>query len=136
MKRFVLGLTLLAAIMSLLMLSTGSASAAGLTLAWDPSPSTGVTGYVVSWGTGSGVYTSTLDVGNTLTTPVPGLSDGTNYYFAVQAYNASFVTSAYSNEVSGQTSAAPTPLSVTCSAPAATSPDGSTVSVQVSAKSA
>ena len=118
MKRFVLGLTLLAAIMSLLMLSTGSASAASLTLAWDSSPST-VAGYLVSWGTRSGVYDHTLDVGNALSTPVPGLADGTNYYFVVQAYSSNSTLSAYSNEVSGQT---PTPAPRHCQSSAVPQP--------------
>ena len=119
-------------IVSFLILCAGSASAAtSLTLAWDPSPSSGVTGYVMSWGTRSGVYTSTLDVGNALSAPVPGLADGTTYYFAVQAYNADFALSAYSNEVSGQTSTPTTPLAVTCNAPTAASPDGNPVGVQI-----
>jgi Fibronectin type III domain/HYR domain len=131
MKRFVLGLTLLAAVMSLLMLSAVSASAASLTLAWDSSPST-VAGYLVSWGTRSGAYDHTLDVGNALSAPVPGLADGTNYYFVVQAYSSNFTLSAYSNEVSGQTPTLATPLSIMCSAPTATSTDGNPVKVQVS----
>jgi len=119
-------------IVSFLILCAGSASAAtSLTLAWDPSPSSGVTGYVMSWGTRSSVYTSTLDVGNVLSAAVPGLADGTTYYFAVQAYNADFALSAYSNEVSGQTSTPATPLAVKCSAPTASSPNGNPVSVQV-----
>jgi len=132
MKRFVLGLTLLAAIMSLLVLSTVSASAASLTLAWDSSSSTFVTGYLVSWGTRSGAYDHTLDVGNALSAPVPGLADGTNYYFVVQAYSSTYTLSAYSNEVSGQTPTLATPLSIICSAPTATSTDGNPVKVQVS----
>src|SRR5262245_641526 len=100
-------------------------------LAWDPSPTSGVPGYVMSWGVRSGVYTSTLDVGNTLSAQVPGLADGTTYFFAVQAYNATTALSTYSNEVTGQTSAAAAPLAVTCNAPTASSPNGGPVGAQV-----
>ena len=123
--------TLTFVIVSFLILCAGSASAAGLTLAWDPSPSFGVTGYLVSWGTKSGVYTSTLDVGNALSAPVPGLADGTTYYFAVQAYDTTYALSRYSNEVTGETSTAAAPLAITCNAPAATSSNGNPVGVQI-----
>lgn len=68
-------------------------------LAWDASVDP-VTGYKVSWGTTSGVYTQTLAVGNvttaTITLPAP---DTAVYFFALQALGAGG-TSAYSNEVS------------------------------------
>lgn len=77
-----------------------SAQAASLTLAWDAD--SGATGYVVSWGALPGVYTHSLDVGNQTTSVVPGLADGTRYYFTVRAYNTSG-SSAPSAEVSGAT---------------------------------
>ena len=47
---------------------TIAAHATTLTVQWDPSPDPRVTGYLLSWGTQSGVYTNTIDVGTHLTT--------------------------------------------------------------------
>ena len=57
------------------------------TLTWDKNPEPDVTGYVVSYGTQSGLHTTQVNVGNVLTftlTPPAGQS----YYVVVQAYNA------------------------------------------------
>jgi hypothetical protein len=70
-----------------------------LMLAWDPSTSTELAGYRLFWGTTSGQYTTTIDVGNVTTYTVPGLTAGT-YYFAVAAYGSAGESSTYSNEVS------------------------------------
>lgn len=80
-----------------LVLST-AANAESITLAWDPS--SGTDGYIVSYGTASGSYTLSVDVGNQSTYTVSGLSPTTRYFFVVAAYSA-LGTSAYSNEVSG-----------------------------------
>ena len=45
------------------------------------------TGYVVSYGTTSGVYTNTIDVGNTTSTIIGGLTNNTTYYLIVTAYS-------------------------------------------------
>jgi FG-GAP-like repeat/Fibronectin type III domain len=82
----------------------GVANAATLKLAWNPNTDPNLGGYVLYWGTQSGVYTSNSNVGNVTTTQVTGLADGTVYYFAVEAYNTAGLMSGYSNEVSGQTS--------------------------------
>ncbi|WP_028550695.1 fibronectin type III domain-containing protein [Paenibacillus sp. UNC451MF] len=47
----------------------------------------GATGYKVKYGTTSGTYTNTIDVGNNLGKLIRGLTVGTTYYFAVTAYN-------------------------------------------------
>jgi uncharacterized protein YjdB len=82
--------------------STGS-----LILSWkapttntDGSSLTNLGGYKVFWGTSSGVYTTTLDVGNVLQYALNNFAGGYTYYFAVKAYNASSVESSYSNEAS------------------------------------
>ena len=67
-----------------LILLSGSAHALEVTLGW--SESTGATGYKLYWGTESGVYTNSMDVGNVLQGTISDLSDGA-YYFAVTAYN-------------------------------------------------
>jgi Concanavalin A-like lectin/glucanases superfamily/Fibronectin type III domain len=76
-----------------------SADAATITLAWDPNPEPDVAGYRVSFGTNSGQYTTTVDVGNITIYTLTNLLPGNTYYFALQAYNPAG-TSPYSNEVS------------------------------------
>ena len=50
------------------------------------------------YGTQSGVYTTTIDVGNVTSWPLT-LTPGQRYFFVVQAYNTSSLLSAYSAEV-------------------------------------
>ncbi len=70
-------------------------------LAWDPPDiSTDVTGYMIHYGTASGIYSQAVDVGNITSYTVSNLLDGQTYYFAVTAYNAFGYESVYSNEVS------------------------------------
>jgi hypothetical protein len=84
--------------------SSSVASAASLTLAWDPPTDGLTTGYIVVYGTAPGVYTSSVDVGFVMTRRIDGLANSTRYYFRVQAYSAGGVVSDYSSEVSGLTS--------------------------------
>ena len=77
-----------------------SSSATTATLSWAPSTSTNLAGYKVYIGTASGVYSSSLTVGNTTTYTVSNLGVGHTYYFAVAAYNTSGSESTFSNEVS------------------------------------
>jgi hypothetical protein len=93
------------------------ASAVSLTLQWDPA-SDGVTvGYVVLYGTASGSYSNQVNVGGTNSYTFTNLANGTTYYFAVQAYDASGDMSTPSAEVSATTAAAvaPTVSSLTLS---------------------
>ena len=92
-------------------------SAATLTLAWDAPDDDTIEGYVVLYGTSSGVYTAKLDAGDVTTIPVAGLADGTKYFFVVQAYDESGALSEPSNEVAGTTSG-------TASGPGPTTPNG------------
>src|SRR5262245_18234726 len=66
-------------------------------LQWDSVAN--ATGYRVSFGTQSGVYTQTRDAGNQATLDIPNLNAGQEYFFSVQAYN-SVGFSGYSSEVS------------------------------------
>jgi hypothetical protein len=125
-------LTRLAVIVIVLALAwTRVSESATLTLAWDQSTDPNVAGYVLSWGTQSGVYGSQANVGNQSLVQVGGLADGTNYYLVVSAYNAAGQLSLPSAEVSG-----PTPMSATnapsvsCTAPTASSLDGNPVIVK------
>ena len=111
----------------LVMLTSATVDAGTLTLAWNQNSETNIAGYKISYGTQSRVYTTTIDVGNVTSKAISGLSDGATFYFVVQAYNSSMLTSSFSTELSCATplpSPAPTvpsgPLPVNGSAGALT----------------
>jgi hypothetical protein len=85
------------------------AEAQSLTLAWDPSQDTHVTGYALAIGSQPGQYTQQINVGVTTEYTFASLAAGT-YYFAVRAYNSDGQSSGYSNEVS-------TTIAVSCATP-------------------
>jgi hypothetical protein len=68
-------------------------------LAWDPSPTVGVTGYRVYWGSASAAYTDSLDVGLATAWTFDTLPSG-SAFFAVTARDAAGTESIFSNEVS------------------------------------
>jgi hypothetical protein len=72
---------------------------AQVTLQWDPNPEADLAGYRVYYGTSSGNYSHSLDVGNTTTCTVSNLQDGIPYYFAATAYDTSLAESEFSSEV-------------------------------------
>ncbi len=84
------------------------AQADSVTLAWDASPSEGVTGYVVEYGTSAGNYTQTYPVANVTQETVGQLQPGVTYYFIVRAQSAEG-TSPPSNEVVFVPQSAPPP---------------------------
>src|SRR3979490_1878042 len=72
-------------------------------LAWTQDAPTGnvntnATGYKVHYGTAKGAYTVHTDAGNVASASVSGLTIGTQYFFAITAYNAAAVESPPSNE--------------------------------------
>jgi fibronectin type 3 domain-containing protein len=77
-----------------------AASVQSVSLQWDANIESDLAGYKVYIGTNSGVYYSSVDVGNTTTTTIGNLKAGVTYYFAATAYNTSRLESGYSNEVS------------------------------------
>src|SRR5215831_835438 len=87
------------ALVGVLLVST-VASAQTVNLAWDASTDTNVTGYLVKWGTRTGNYTSSMDVGNRTTWTVSGLTTDQKYFFVVTSYTAAGLSSGPSNEVS------------------------------------
>ncbi|WP_243373472.1 malectin domain-containing carbohydrate-binding protein [Geotalea sp. SG265] len=94
----------------------------------DGSPAT-PSGYKVYTGTVSGSYTKTTDVGNVTSYTESGLDDGTTYYFAIMAYDASGDMSDLSNQMSFTTPSPPVTPTYTLTASAGTggtiSPSGS-----------
>jgi hypothetical protein len=83
-------------------LPAGLHAAQSVQLAWDPSPDSNVAGYVVHYGTSSGQYPWTVDVGGRTMAIIPGLTEGVTYYLAVTAYNTNRIESIPSNELSYQ----------------------------------
>ena len=82
-----------------------------VTLSWDPSPTSEVTGYRVYYkqgdmiypfdGTGAAEGSSPVEVGDVLSTTLTNLNDGATYFFSVTAYdNNTNAESSYSNIVS------------------------------------
>ena len=85
----------------MLLLSAAAVSAqVSITVAWDANSEPEVTGYAVSWGTRSGVYSGTLDAGTNTQYTFNGLDLDQRYYFVVQAYTEDGLWSAPSAEVS------------------------------------
>jgi hypothetical protein len=77
------------------------AGAQGVTLAWNASSSPNTVGYRVRYGTMSGRYSQTTDVGNVTSARLPNLYPGATYFFVVVAYGSS-AESSPSNEIAFQ----------------------------------
>ena len=58
-----------------------------VTLAWDASPSPGVMGYRILYGTAPGNLDQSIDLGNVQTVTLPGLTTGQTYHLTVIAYS-------------------------------------------------
>jgi len=78
------------------LLSVVPCGAATVVVAWNASPSPEVTGYRVQYGTASGIWSTTLDVGPALTARL--MLDPGHYFFTVVAYSQT-ATSAPTIEV-------------------------------------
>jgi hypothetical protein len=89
------------------LLGTSSALEAA-TVQWNPNPESDIAGYKLSYGTQTGVYTTSVDVGNVTTWNLT-LTPGTRYFVVLQAYNTGGLYSPYSAEVIYDAPPAPTP---------------------------
>lgn len=90
------------AVLALCLLLLGQvapALAGSVRLYWDPNTEPDLAGYVLVYGSASGVYSSSVTLPASATThELTNLPNGT-YYFAVRAFNGANAQSAYSNEV-------------------------------------
>ena len=74
-------------------------TAADVTIAWDANTESDLAGYKFFYGTASGNYDFSVDVGNATSYTVANLEEGVTYYFAAKAYNTSYSESAFSEEL-------------------------------------
>ncbi len=81
-----------------------------LELAWNPNGDGVTTGYKVHYGTTSGDYDRSLDVGSACEAWVPDLEVGRRYYFAVTAYGEDGLESPHSAELSATPRTKPLPV--------------------------
>ncbi len=70
-----------------------------ITLAWDPSPSTNVTGYNVYYGTAPRTYSTAVNAGFSTTQVITNLTRGATYYFSATALDQNGLESEYSSEL-------------------------------------
>ncbi len=86
-----------------------------VTLAWDAIPGDHIAGYRLYYGVAHRTYTNLLAIGNLTRATIPGLVEGTTYFFAVTATDTSGVESGFSSEISYAV-----PLAASGGAPATT----------------
>ena len=92
-------LSFLTLTLALILVPTVAYALADVTLAWDANSEPEVTGYKLYYGTTSGVYSDSVDVGNTTQYTIPDLQEGLTYFFAATAYDVNDSESEYSDEV-------------------------------------
>ena len=90
----------IALIACILLLAIGvrAQSTNSVVLEWDPNSETNLAGYVIYWGTASGVYSASNRLGVVTNTTVRWL-DNRGYFFAITAYDVQGLESDFSNEV-------------------------------------
>ena len=119
--------------LSIVILSLSLFMAPGMThaltpvaVAWDannPEPE----GYILSWGTTSGNYPNSKDVGNVTEYTIADLQEGVTYYFAAKAYDDAGNESAYSVEISHTVGLVTHTIDATAAANGSITPGGSVV---------
>ena len=83
-----------------------------VTLAWEPSPSSGVAGYMILSGSDGISYDNQTDAGTNTTWTVTGLEEGTTNFFEVAAYDVNYNQSPPSNPVEYDVPEAPQTVAV------------------------
>ena len=118
-------------IAAFLLLTPAYGEAASVTLEWDRNVDGITTGYFVYYGTESGKYSGTIDVGSS-TSAVVNINDpNADYFFAVQAYSATGAKSPLSTEVAWyQSGTPPTGDTPTGGTPTGGTPTGNIPSAQ------
>ena len=96
-------------IITLMLVLPSAAFSSSVSLSWEPSNDSDLTGYKVYYqanssvfpfkGTGATEGSAPIDVGNVTNTIINGLDPGGSYYFAVTVYNSNGLESVYSNVV-------------------------------------
>ncbi len=81
------GLKITSIIMSSLVMLLLSQTLQAVTLKWEKAGDADLAGYFIYYGCESGVYTDTIDVGNTDSYTFTDLEKGRTYYFAVSSYD-------------------------------------------------
>ncbi len=104
-----LGLYTVLAFFALLAAAPADAFAKAIQLNWSQNSESDVTGYRVRYGTSSGSYTQTVNVGNLRTYRLNNVTNGQSYYFVVIAYNSSGLDSNPSSETRVDVPNSPTP---------------------------
>lgn len=93
--------TLFTATILTALLGLSEANAArSVTLGWDPNTEPDISGYRLKFGTASGSYSQTVNVGNVTSTTIANLNIGNTYFFTVTAVNTLGVESIPSTETS------------------------------------
>ena len=87
-------------LVAICLLFPASALAGHLDLAWDPNSEPDLAGYRIYYGTSSGDYSDWIDVSKATSVRITGLSDDTEYFLALTAYDTSGNQSDFSGEVS------------------------------------
>lgn len=77
----------------------GSSGTAQVTLGWDANIEPDLAGYKIYYGTSSGNYTNSIDVGNVTQYTIYNLQVNVMYYFAATAYDDANNESSYSEEL-------------------------------------
>lgn len=83
------------------LLFPSSVLGAHIDLAWDANSEPDLAGYIVYYGSFSRAYTESLDIGKATSVRITGLSEDTEYFIALTAYDIYGNESDFSAEVSG-----------------------------------
>lgn len=103
-----------------------------ITLGWDLDADPQITGYRLYYGTASGSYTQSLDVGDLNTVTLLSLAGGNTYYAVVTSYNTAGAESLPSDEVSFNVATNSVPM-VSLASPGSTINGPATITLSASA---